>query len=378
VSEPADYKTSPILIFRIESLMPIVPAKVPAKALPINAGSAGVVIPDYCNTGVILRVLSIVNLVMLLAIVLQADTRSAGLLAFIECALPLELICMLSLVCLCGVRRHFPIALLAHWQQRLLCALVPALVSIPVLRILLQLEWFRNSFPNLSLPVGVLLAAIFGAALQHYLELRARAFSPALGEAQLQALQARIRPHFLFNSLNAVLALIRSDPQRAETTLEDMADLFRVLMRDGRDLTSLAEEIRLCEQYLSIEKVRLGERLQVHWDTSAIHADVLRQAQIPSLLLQPLFENAVHYGVEQSTAPALIRVELRRVRDSISVVISNPWPGKNPVARSNHMALENIRGRLRLLYDLESSLSARVIGGNFEVRLFIPYKKVLP
>ncbi len=353
--------------------MPILSAKVPTK----KDESAGIVIPDYCNTGVILRVLALVNLVMLLAIVLQADTRTAGLLAFIECSLPLELVSMLSLVCLCGVRRHLPVGVLAHWQQRLLCALVPALISLLVLRLLLQVEWFRNSFPNLSLPVGLVLAAVLGAALQHYLELRARAFSPALGEARLQALQARIRPHFLFNSLNAVLALIRSDPRRAETALEDMADLFRVLMRDGRDLTSLADEIRLCEQYLSIEKIRLGERLQVHWDTSAIHADVLRQAQIPSLLLQPLFENAVHYGVEQSTAPALIRVELRRVRDSITIVISNPWLGKNSVTQGNHMALENIRGRLRLLYDLESSLSAGIVGANFEVRLLIPYKKVL-
>ncbi|MDY7572765.1 sensor histidine kinase [Actimicrobium sp. CCI2.3] len=357
--------------------MPILPANLLANLPAKNTDPARIVIPDYCNTGVILRVLALVNLVMLLAIVLQADTRSAGLLAFIECSLPLELVCMLSLVCLCGMRRHLPVGMLAHWQQRLMCALVPALMSMLVLRLLLQVDWFRGSFPNLSLPVGALLAALFGAVLQHYLELRARAFSPALGEAQLQALQARIRPHFLFNSLNAVLALIRRDPRRAETALEDLGDLFRVLMRDGRDLTSLADEIRLCEQYLSIEKIRLGERLQVSWDTSAIHADVLRQAQIPSLLLQPLFENAVHYGVEPSTVPALIRVELRRVRDSISVVISNPWLGKQSGAPGNHMALENIRGRLRLLYDLESSLSTAVIGAHFEVRLFIPYKKVL-
>jgi two-component system sensor histidine kinase AlgZ len=369
MSEPGDYKTSPLLIFRIESLMPIEPAK--------TAESAAIVIADYGNTGVVLRVLAIVNLVVLLAIVLQADSRSAGWLAFLESALPLELVCMLSLVCLVGVRRYFPVETLAHWQQRLLCALVPALMSLLVLRLLLQLDWFRTSFPNLSLSAAALLAALFGAALQHYLELRARAFSPALGQARLQALQARIRPHFLFNSLNAVLALIRRDPRRAETALEDLADLFRVLMRDGRDLTSLADEIRLCEQYLSIEKIRLGERLQVRWDTSAIHADVVRQAQIPSLLLQPLVENAVHYGVEQSTVPALIQIELRRVRDSIAVVISNPWLGKKAVARGNHMALENIRGRLRLLYDLESSLSASVVGANFEVRLLIPYKKVL-
>ena len=95
-----------------------------------------------------------------------------------------------------------------------------------------------------------------------YFDLRGRALSPALTEARLQALQARIRPHFLFNSINAVLSLMRQDPRRAESALEDMADLFRVLMADNRELTPLAREIELCRQYLDLEQLRLGERLQ--------------------------------------------------------------------------------------------------------------------
>ena len=95
-----------------------------------------------------------------------------------------------------------------------------------------------------------------------YFHLRARALSPAIAEARLQALQARIRPHFLFNSINAVLSLVRSEPARAEIALQDMADLFRVLMRDNRELAPLADELELCRQYLELEQLRLGERLR--------------------------------------------------------------------------------------------------------------------
>src|SRR5438445_557392 len=121
--------------------------------------------------------------------------------------------------------------------------------------------------------------------LLYYLRLVVKAYSPALAEARLQALQARIRPHFLFNSLNAVLSLIRTEPRRAETTLEDLADLFRVLMRDTRDMSTLQDEIHLCEQYLAIEKIRLGDRLQVAWHIANLSEQELQNGQIATLLL---------------------------------------------------------------------------------------------
>ncbi|MDO9189761.1 MAG: histidine kinase, partial [Sulfurimicrobium sp.] len=128
------------------------------------------------------------------------------------------------------------------------------------------------------------------AALLAYFNLRSRALSPALAEARLQALQARIRPHFLFNSINAVLSLIRSNPKRAESALEDMADLFRVLMADNLNLVSLEREVALSRQYLGLEQLRLGERLQVTWHIEKMPSDAL----IPPLVLQPLLENAVY------------------------------------------------------------------------------------
>jgi two-component system, LytTR family, sensor histidine kinase AlgZ len=238
-----------------------------------------------------------------------------------------------------------------------------------------SIDWLASSFAHMTVLKGVLAAALSGMLLQHYFELRTRAYSPALVEARLQALQARIRPHFLFNSLNAVLSLIRTEPQRAETTLEDLADLFRVLMSDPRNMTTLDNEIRLCKQYLSIEKIRLGERLQVQWETENISEDVLRKAQIPVLLLQPLLENAVHYGVEPAIEPAAVQIHVSRSIERIEIVVVNPYHGEVSAAAGNHMALDNIRERLALLYDVEAQLTTTIARGFFEIRLRFPYVK---
>jgi two-component system sensor histidine kinase AlgZ len=329
------------------------------------------VIPDCCNIGVMFRVLLVVNGVVLTATI----AHGAGLLAFLDASILTEPACLASLLALCGLRRV--VRTIAPWAQRALCALVPAAITACLIRFINGEPIAQSDLTILTMYQGMWIAAGFGAFAQHYFELRTRAFSPALAEARLQALQARIRPHFLFNSLNAVLSLIRTEPRQAETTLEDLADLFRVLMRDTRDVTSLEEEIRLCRQYLSIEKVRLGERLQVQWKAVNISEKVLRKARVPSLLLQPILENAVHYGVEPTEHPVLIEIEVTRKSDSIEILVVNPLPTSSETAQANkvgnHMALQNIRERLALLYDVEAQLSASAKNGRFEVLMHFPY-----
>ena len=332
-----------------------------------------IVMPDCCNLGVVMRVLLVVNGSALVAIILRASGFDAGLLDFASTATVTAPVSLLSLLMLCALRRFA--AQLSRYLQRAVCALVPALLTVLLLRLLERLGLSANGATHLSPLAGFFLAGLIGLGLQHYFELRLRAYSPALDEARLQALQARIRPHFLFNSLNAVLSLIRNEPQRAETALEDLSDLFRELLRDSRQLTSLEDELRLCRQYLSIEKIRLGDRLQIEWDTTAIHTDVLRQARIPSLLLQPLLENAVYHGIEQSANPGRINIVLRRARDMIHIAIINPYHATTSVSMGNHMALKNIRSRLALLYDVEASLTTTIAAGLFEVRVVIPYQK---
>ncbi len=288
-----------------------------------------------------------------------------------------ELASLWSLFALCLLRRMLlrsgMISALTLWGQRALCGLVPALVTAAIVHFLASFDWFLYSFAHLTSIKAMLIAAFIGLLFQHYFELRTRAYSPALVEARLQALQARIRPHFLFNSLNAVLSLIRTEPRRAEAALEDLADLFRVLMSDSRNMTTLEEEIRLCRQYLSIEKIRLGERLQVQWISENISAAMLRKATLPGLLLQPLLENAVHYGVEPAAEPAPIRIHLSRTLDRIEIVVVNAYDPQRPPPPGNQMALANIRERLALLYDVEAQLTTSAAAGMFEVRLRLPY-----
>ena len=332
-------------------------------------------IPDCCNIGIVFRVLIAVNLLVLLCLLARGQGLALNFQEFVETSMLVELISLISLVALCGIRSMAITQPVPDWVQRAACGLVPAVTACLLLAYFGGMDWFNFSFPHMQLGYVVVICFVIGMCVQNYFELRAKAFSPALGEARLQALQARIRPHFLFNSLNAVLSLIRTDPLRAETALEDLADLFRVLMRDTRDMTTLKEEIRLCEQYLAIEKIRLGDRLQVSWQIENLSEQELQDAKIAALLLQPLLENAVHYGVEPSVKPAMIMVAIRRALDKIEITVNNPFHLDARLPQGNHMALENIRQRLALLYDIEAKLSYGVLGSSFEVSLYFPFKK---
>jgi two-component system sensor histidine kinase AlgZ len=217
----------------------------------------------------------------------------------------------------------------------------------------------------------LVLALIGCGALLASFRLRAKALSPAITEARLQALQARIRPHFLFNSINAVLSLIRSDPKRAEEALEDMADLFRVLMRDNRDLAPLADEVELCRQYLALEKLRLGDRLVVDWNLKSMPGDAL----VPPLVLQPLLENAVYHGIEPLSAPGVVSINIFFKGGEVHAILRNPYRVEGGSHHAgNKMALANVRERLALHFDAEGTLESRVRADQYEVHIRMPYR----
>ena len=207
------------------------------------------------------------------------------------------------------------------------------------------------------------------AGVLAWFDLNARARSPAVAEARLLALTARIRPHFLFNSLNAVLGLIRVDPRRAETALEELADLFRALMRDNRDLAPLSDEIALARQYLALERLRLGERLQVRWDVESCPPDAL----VPPLMLQPLLENAVYHGIEPLADAGEIVIRLARQQSRLVIEIVNPVAATEHEG-GNRMALANIRERLMLFFDVEAELHTEVRDGRYRVSIRFPYR----
>lgn len=211
--------------------------------------------------------------------------------------------------------------------------------------------------------------ALFAAALVAALEWRAKGRTPAATTAKLAELQSRIRPHFLFNTLNSAIALVRQEPARAEGLLEDLSDLFRAALAEHGDSVTLAQEIDLAKNYLSIEQVRFGDRLQVQWQLDP----ATNLAKLPPLLLQPLLENAVHHGVEPSSTGGNIVISTKRESRKAVVLISNSLPDNALTASAGQgMALNNVRGRLSLLHDIESSFQAGVKDGNYVVRMELP------
>ncbi len=328
----------------------------------IRQNSSKDVLPDFRNLGVLARVLVLVNLFALAAAFAAQPDWSRMFDAFILGTVLLEppLLASLALLYIAAPL----LRQLGYWPA---CAVIAAVAMVFAAATHAGLA----QFTEVSL-ARTLTFALLGAALGiAYLSLHLRAHSPALAEARLQALQARIRPHFLFNSLNAVLALIRSDPRRAERTLEDLADLFRALMSDGRSLVRLADEIALIERYAAIEQLRLGERLRMSWDMDQAPVDAL----LPPLLLQPLLENAVYHGVEPGTGIGDVLVRIERRGNRVHVRIENPAQEIGAGARAgNHMALDNIRERLMLFFDADARLETKVDGGRYRVDIDMPYR----
>jgi two-component system sensor histidine kinase AlgZ len=321
------------------------------------------VIPDGCNMGVVLRVALGANAAVALAVVVGHAGWRVAWLRFVELSALLEPALLMTLLAWCALRRFLPRLPLA--TQRLLAWLAPAFCTGVFLLIVGPIGPDLSAGPRWS---ALLVALAMGVAVQHYFELRARAFSPAVTEARFQALQSRIRPHFFFNSLNAVLAVVRNDPLRAERMLESISDLFRAVMGDVRKLVPFEHELGLCRQYVEIEQTRLGERLKVDWQIGAVHP----RAKVPQLLLQPLIENAVRYGAEKIEGDCEIVVRVRQIGFNLEFFVSNPI-AREPVQREgNQIGLANIRGRLALIYDLEARLEAQVRRDRFEITMTIP------
>ncbi|HFD92126.1 MAG TPA: sensor histidine kinase [Gammaproteobacteria bacterium] len=222
---------------------------------------------------------------------------------------------------------------------------------------------------------NLLISAIVGAVILRYfyVQHQTRRNSAAEAQARFQALQARIRPHFIFNSLNTIASLTRSQPGLAEELIEDLADLFRVNLSNNTSVSTLEEELALSRRYLKIEKFRLGERLRLRWRLDEVPMD----ATLPSLLIQPLLENAIYHGIEPLVegGEILVRGSCRDGR--IVIDISNPIPTAPPQGRrhSNHMALENIRERLALHFGPDGTLATSERDGQFQATLSFPCQR---
>ncbi|MCK6391630.1 MAG: histidine kinase [Azonexus sp.] len=319
-------------------------------------------LPDWRNVGVVLRTLLGVNALAALAALLLSNSLSAWPGLFMDVASFVEPV-LLQAVGLLALLRDL------LWRLPLRAGQAAVLGIVALLALLASIYAQSLGLADAGMIGRAVLLSLGASGLMLiYFELRSRAFSPVLAEARLAALNARIRPHFLFNSLNAVLSLVRARPQQAEMALEALSDLFRAAMRDPGELVRLADEIELGKQYLALEGLRLGERLAVDWQIEGISPE----QPIPPLILQPLLENAVGHGIEPLPEGGVIRVEMTRQREYLRIAIDNPVLAQGAVVSGNRIALANIRERLSLYYDLAARLEIKESADHYHVEILLP------
>lgn len=316
---------------------------------------------DVCHVGVVLRALLFVHCTLAVAVSFGATD-------------------MASWLTLLAVAASMALPALLLWLV-LACLLKQVLARLPavgqwVVAVLLgagsgAFGWGLQAAGGLGpgttwLPPS-LAGALLAAAMFYWLTLRARARLPADTTARLAELQSRIRPHFLFNTLNTAITLARLDPARTEGLLEDLAELFRVALSDSGASVTLAEEVSLAQRYLAIEQVRFGDRLQVSWELD----EDAGTARVPPLLLQPLVENAVRHGVEPAPDGGVVRIRTRVKRAHAVVTIVNTLP-REPSKPGNGIALRNVRERLRLMHDVAAQFETHIDKDFFRVQIVIP------
>ena len=318
---------------------------------------------DACHAGVVLRAVLFVQVVVGIGAMFGADS-------FLDWATRLALATggtlpgtLLWLIAACSLKKLLaPLPPAAQWAAGVGLGAVAGLYGCAMLWLVGQASpapWVASAF------TGALLAAALVAALVW----RARGIAPAAIQARLAELQARIRPHFLFNTLNSAIALVRAEPARAESLLEDLSDLFRHALAEQSDAVTLAQEIELAERYLAIEQVRFGNRLQVEWDLD----DGVDHALLPPLLLQPLVENAVKHGVEPDPQGGRLRIRTYQRGSMACIDIDNTVPSGPTAPSAGHgIALANVRDRLRLLHDVHGRFDARPQGKGYRVHIELP------
>lgn len=332
-----------------------------------EAATGDFFIPDLCSARPVFMLVLLSELVVLAYVLAASGLPRFAWGLFATGSLMTQWVVLGSATVLCLSRHRFsrlslPMATTASLAVVLS---ITALVSIAGIAWLPRLD--DDAPGGWWLLRNLLLAFILaGITLRYfYLQQQLRLQEKLELQARLDSLRARIRPHFLFNTLNSIASLINSRPEVAEQAVEDLAELFRASLKEAGGDTSVADELRLCELYLEIEKLRLGERLQVDFQVE----QGVEDAVMPSLLLQPLVENAVYHGVARLPAGGCIRIELARRGGRVRVLVENPVSAAADEHAGNRMALENVSLRLRAIFGSDANIGAQREDGRFRVAL---------
>ena len=351
---------------------------------PAHSSLANDFLPDLCTTQSIFLLVLVAELLALLLALTSVGLQHLNwdILALIS--FQVQWIALVSAALLCKLRPY-----LRRWSPVRAGAVAYASVLLVALVLSVLGQWVLGIFEgrvaqgrwvNIDgwlLASNLCAAAILAGIVLRYLYLQQQLRNQQQAElqARIQALQSRIRPHFLFNSMNSIASLIATEPETAERVVEDLSELFRASLAEPT-LIPLTRELALCRHYLEIEKLRLGERLQVEWQIDKLPEDL----QIPGLLLQPLLENAVFHGIEPLPKGGRIVIEVRIKEKQVVIRIANPVvlvgqqaaPGGR---QSNRMARQNIRHRLTAHYGPNARLSTMIDSGTFTTLITYPLDK---
>jgi len=345
-----------------------------ASAPEANDRQAQVYLPDFCAAGTVLVILLVAELV---AIVLTLASYVPGsfLTELSKMSMYVLWLALLGTGLLCQIRswaekqgdtQAFVICFIV---LEVMCLLL-AEVTWQITRIYAEAVIINNTHGGFLLRTFATSSIIIALAMRYlYISSEWRRSIVLEAQARISALQALIRPHFLFNSMNTIASLTRSDPKQAEEAVEDLADLLRANLGVQKDRTALKEELEVAAIYQRIEKLRLGDRLKVRWDVS----ELPMRAQIPSLTIQPLLENAIYHGIELLPEGGEVVVTGKRNGDKLEIEMRNPIAQDNTRRTGgNKMAFSNIRQRFELAYGPDARVDVVETDDQYSVQLVFP------
>jgi two-component system sensor histidine kinase AlgZ len=334
-------------------------------------------LPSFCDVRMVFAVVVIAELLAFILTlvspgVLENPWANLGLISVF-----MQWIALTSAALLCVCRPL--LARLGNNVAALVSYLLVLLVTAVISEIAFALMIASTLFPQVDdgqhavfLLRNLIISTVIAAVVLRYLyvQFQWRQQLKAEARARIQALQARIRPHFLFNSMNTIAALTRTAPERAESAIEDLSDLFRASLNSSHEQSTLADELTLAQRYFNIESLRLGERLSVQWNVDSIPPAV----SMPPLTLQPLLENAIYHGIERLPEGGTIRVDGECTQDTVTIAVSNPLPisESGEPREGNRIAQENIRQRLQIAFGGRTELLTSFDAGVYTVIMRFP------
>ncbi len=334
-------------------------------------------LPDFCAAGTVFIVVLIAELIAILLTLAAHDTPGMFLVELARTSMFVQWLAILSCGVMCLARSRLESAgktrafVISFLMLELLC-LVLAEVAYRLSLAFPDFIAIEHSHFTFIFRTFAISSIVIALAMRYlYVSSEWRRSIVLEAQARISALQALIRPHFLFNSMNTIASLTRTDPQQAEEAVEDLSDLLRANLAGSGDRTSLKEELEVAAIYQRIEKLRLGDRLKVRWDV----AELPMRAEIPSLTIQPLLENAIYHGIELLPDGGEVRVAGRRDDKYLEIVVSNPVASSQKRGRDgNQMAFANIRQRFELAYGSKGTVDVDDSAGQYTVRLRFPYE----